>query len=149
MGRHSARRTAAAPAPAGEPRRPMPFPRSEAQAPAAKPRRSGRGIARLSLTLVLLAIGFIAAAGISFVISPSWGGGAGATADNGHIPNRSGIRQPTRIAAIATRDIVPGEELTISYVSPSMPVEQRRQALLEDYAFGPCACARCEAESAE
>ena len=75
----------------------MPYRRDPEPAPAPappKPPRSGRGAARLSLTLVLLAIGFIAAAGISFVISPSWGGGAGATADNGHIPNRAGVRVP-------------------------------------------------------
>lgn len=98
MGRHSARRTAdrrdPAPPPAAAPRRPMPFARPADTVPDPKPRRSGRGIPRLALTLVLLAIGFIAAAGISFVISPNWGGGAGATANNGQIPDRNGTRVP-------------------------------------------------------
>jgi len=76
----------------------MPFPREPepAATPAtpAKPSRAhGRGFGRLSLLLVLLSIGFVAAAGITFVISPNWGG-FGATADNGHIPNAGGKRVP-------------------------------------------------------
>lgn len=66
------------------PRRPLPY-------PVERPRR---GPGRLALLLVLLAIGFTTAAGISFVISPTWGGGQGATADNGTIPNANGKRVP-------------------------------------------------------
>jgi hypothetical protein len=71
----------------------MPFPREPepAAAPVKRPRR--RGFGRLSLLLVLLSIGFVAAAGITFVISPNWGG-FGATADNGHIPTAGGKRVP-------------------------------------------------------
>jgi hypothetical protein len=81
-------------------RRPMPYVRTP-EGPVAppvdpdEPARPKRGPARLATILVLLAIGFIAAAGITFVISPNWGGGAGATANNGRIPNAFGKRVPT------------------------------------------------------
>ena len=106
MGRHSVNRTTgltetpAPAAPASAPAaadgwRPMPFPREPeaAATPAKQPRPRGRGLGRLSMLLVILSIGFVAAAGITFVISPNWGG-FGATADNGHIPNADGKRVP-------------------------------------------------------
>jgi hypothetical protein len=112
MGRHSVNRTtefnaapaqaasASAPAAAGEARRPMPFPREpevvSAPVKQAEPKQSrprGRGLGRLSMLLVILSIGFVAAAGITFVISPNWGG-FGATADNGRIPNADGKLVP-------------------------------------------------------
>lgn len=61
--------------------RPLPYPR--------QPRSPRRGIGRLALTLVLLAIGFIAAGAIAFVISPGWGG-QGAAANSGSIPTVNG-----------------------------------------------------------
>ncbi|HEY2299899.1 MAG TPA: class F sortase [Jatrophihabitans sp.] len=67
------------------PQRPLPY----------KVERPRRGPGRIALTLVLLSIGFMAAAAISFVISPNWGGGLGATADNGTIPSANGKRVPT------------------------------------------------------
>jgi hypothetical protein len=42
------------------------------------------------MTLALLAVGFMAAGGILFVISPTWGGNQGATANNGRIPTLNG-----------------------------------------------------------
>ena len=110
MGRHSVGRTTPPTEPPAAPkvespaaperRRPMPFPREPETAAVAAPvasapvkKQSGRGLGRLSLLLVLLSIGFVAAAGITFVISPNWGG-FGAIADNGHIPNSGGKRVP-------------------------------------------------------
>lgn len=59
-------------------RRPQPVPR--------------RGAARVALTLVLLAIGFTAAAGIAFVVSPNWGGAS--AVNKGRIPSAFGKRVP-------------------------------------------------------
>lgn len=63
-------------------RRPLPYP--------TEPDRARRAPGRLVLTLVVLAVGFVAAAGITFVISPNWGGGSGATANNGVVPTVHG-----------------------------------------------------------
>lgn len=93
MGGHGAGKDAAEPTAA---RRPMPYARTpEPAAEQPTERRPRRGAARLAMTLVVLAIGFIAAAGITFVVSPNWGGGAGATANNGRIPHSFGSRVPT------------------------------------------------------
>ena len=49
---------------------------------------------------------------------------------------------------LARRDITPGEELTITYVNPELPLEQRRRQLLE-WGFGKCMCERCVKEERE
>ena len=51
----------------------------------------------------------------------------------------------SRITVIARRDIEAGEELFISYVNPELPLEQRRQQLME-WGFGKCTCTRCVTE---
>jgi len=51
-----------------------------------------------------------------------------------------------RLTLVAKRAIAPGEELTITYVDPSMPVRARR-AELAPWAFGPCMCERCVEEA--
>ncbi|KIK57606.1 hypothetical protein GYMLUDRAFT_229170 [Collybiopsis luxurians FD-317 M1] len=48
----------------------------------------------------------------------------------------------SRITAIAKRDIAPGEELSITYVNPVLPVRARQQEL-KGWGFGKCACSRC------
>jgi hypothetical protein len=63
-------------------RRPLPYP--------TPPVRTRRAPGRMALILVVSAIGFVAAAGITFVISPNWGGGRGATANNGVVPTMHG-----------------------------------------------------------
>lgn len=66
-----------------------------------------------------------------------------------HPPSpRSGVRQATKVAAVATRSIVAGEELFITYQHPDTPVLRRRMLLWREYMFGPCACERCVAEEA-
>lgn len=62
-----------------------------------------------------------------------------------HLDQRTAL---SRITVIARRDIDPGEELFISYVNPGLPLESRRQQLLE-WGFGLCKCARCVAEEAD
>ncbi|KAK0465228.1 SET domain-containing protein [Desarmillaria tabescens] len=52
-----------------------------------------------------------------------------------------------RITIIAKRAILPDEELTITYVDPSLGVSQRRRALRE-WGFGDCTCSRCTEEAA-
>ncbi|KAG7450171.1 SET domain-containing protein [Guyanagaster necrorhizus] len=52
-----------------------------------------------------------------------------------------------RITVIAKRAILPGEELIITYVDPSLDIAQRRQALGE-WGFGNCTCSRCNREAA-
>ena len=42
------------------------------------------------MMLALLAVGFMAAGGIAFLVAPTWGGNQGATANNGRIPNFNG-----------------------------------------------------------
>ena len=63
-----------------------------------------------------------------------------------HIPVRGRLAS-MKIAALATRDIAPGQELTISYIDPSMPVTRRRLLLWRDYCFGPCTCERCTTQA--
>jgi hypothetical protein len=66
--------------PAG--RRPLPYPTAE---PGPRPR------GRLPLALAVLAIALVAAAGITFVVSPQWGGGSEAATRNvGRVPSSGG-----------------------------------------------------------
>lgn len=51
----------------------------------------------------------------------------------------------SRITLIAKRDISPGEELLITYVNPNLPLEGRREELLQ-WGFGVCQCSRCVRE---
>ncbi|KAJ3742873.1 hypothetical protein DFH05DRAFT_1498352 [Lentinula detonsa] len=62
-----------------------------------------------------------------------------------HLDQRSAL---FRITAISLKDIEPGEELFITYVNPTMSVEQRRDEL-EQWGFGRCECARCVKEERE
>lgn len=59
-----------------------------------------------------------------------------------HLDQRTAL---SRITVIARRDIEIGEELFISYVNPDLPLENRRQQLLE-WGFGTCKCTRCMTE---
>lgn len=65
---------------------------------------------------------------------------------NAALLKRPGVRDSTT-AVLALRDIAPGEEVTISYIDESAPLEERR-ADLADYQF-VCRCARCVAEEEE
>ncbi|XP_033119542.1 histone-lysine N-methyltransferase ASHR1-like, partial [Anneissia japonica] len=49
----------------------------------------------------------------------------------------------TTLSVRATRPIIKGQELTISYVSPLQPSNIRRKMLQEKYGFN-CTCPRCE-----
>ena len=60
-----------------------------------------------------------------------------------HLDQRTAL---ARITVLARRAIPRGEELTITYVDPSLPVALRRRRLLE-WGFGECECARCVAEA--
>lgn len=48
----------------------------------------------------------------------------------------------------ARRAIREGEELTITYVDPSMPLSSRKAELMP-WAFGTCQCSRCGTEAKE
>jgi len=52
----------------------------------------------------------------------------------------------SRIAMIAKRSIVAGEELVVTYVNPEMEVRRRRQEL-QAWGFGDCICVRCLQEA--
>ncbi|KAL5501618.1 hypothetical protein ACEPAH_8878 [Sanghuangporus vaninii] len=54
----------------------------------------------------------------------------------------------SRITIRARRDIHPGEELTVAYVNPGLPLQARRRALAP-WAFGTCMCERCLEEEKE
>ncbi|KAJ4480919.1 hypothetical protein J3R30DRAFT_2379715 [Lentinula aciculospora] len=62
-----------------------------------------------------------------------------------HLDQRTAL---SRITAIAMKDIEPGEELFITYVNPTMSVEQRRDEL-QQWGFGRCECKRCLKEERE
>ncbi|KAI8996255.1 SET domain-containing protein [Trametes punicea] len=62
-----------------------------------------------------------------------------------HLDQRTAL---SRITVLARRDIGPGEELTITYVNPELPLEQRRRQLME-WGFGKCMCERCVSEERE
>ncbi|KAI0092344.1 SET domain-containing protein [Irpex rosettiformis] len=59
-----------------------------------------------------------------------------------HLDQRSAL---SKITMVALRDIEPGEELFITYTNPKLPLETRRQHLLE-WGFGTCHCPRCQVE---
>lgn len=59
-----------------------------------------------------------------------------------HLDQRTAL---SKITMIALRDIQPGEELFITYTNPRLPLETRRQHLLE-WGFGTCNCPRCQME---
>lgn len=63
-----------------------------------------------------------------------------------HPPSRHGVRQATKIAAVAKRPIKAGEELLITYQDPSIGLARRRMLLWREYMFGPCTCVRCLTE---
>ena len=48
----------------------------------------------------------------------------------------------------ARREIREGEELTVTYVDPNMPVNRRRMELMP-WVFGTCECSRCITEEKE
>ena len=54
-------------------------------------------------------------------------------------------RASATLALVATRDLVEGDEVTISYVDELLPLEKRRAALEYGYGFF-CRCERCVAE---
>ena len=63
-------------------------------------------------------------------------------------PRERGVRVSNRLTIIATRNIHPGEELTITYCDPDTPRTRRRQFLRENYGFW-CHCPRCKREEGE
>lgn len=58
-----------------------------------------------------------------------------------------GKDHPLVAYCVALKDIVPGEELTISYIESDNPYEERQNALA-NYAFR-CTCSKCESEIAD
>jgi hypothetical protein len=56
-----------------------------------------------------------------------------------HLDQRTAL---SRVTLVARRDIEPGEELTISYVDPSLGVRARREKL-GAWNFGTCTCVKC------
>ena len=62
-----------------------------------------------------------------------------------HLDQRTAL---SRITLLALRPIGLGEELCITYVNPSLPVDQRRRQLME-WGFGKCMCERCVREEGE
>ena len=48
----------------------------------------------------------------------------------------------------ARRDIHLGEELTVAYVNPALPLHARRR-MLSAWAFGTCMCEKCVQEEEE
>ena len=51
----------------------------------------------------------------------------------------------SRITVVAKTDISLGEELFVTYVDPSMGLNERRREL-RAWGFGVCACKRCQEE---
>lgn len=60
-----------------------------------------------------------------------------------HPPSRHGVRQATKIIALAKNEIKKGDELVITYQDPSLELSRRRMLLWREYMFGPCECQRC------
>lgn len=58
-------------------------------------------------------------------------------------PPKGGVRQATKIAAVANQGIKQGDELFITYQHPDTPLLRRRMLLWREYMFGPCECSRC------
>jgi hypothetical protein len=65
------------------------------------------------------------------------------------MPNAYALHQPdkagARVAIIALAPIKRGDQILIPYVHPQVPVEKRRQYLLQRYGF-LCNCPRCRTE---
>lgn len=59
--------------------------------------------------------------------------------------NPRGVRGTNKLTILARHTVPPGEELTISYVNPDMPLKERRETLRADYGFW-CRCSRCKDE---
>ena len=57
-------------------------------------------------------------------------------------------RASSTLALVATRDLLEGEEVTVSYVDEELPLKQRRATLEFGYGFF-CRCERCLAEEKE
>jgi len=66
-----------------------------------------------------------------------------------HLPNSpppyTGTPVPARLTILARRPIPPGEELTVSYVSPLLGVAERRRELRQ-WGIAHCQCPRCMEE---
>jgi hypothetical protein len=62
-----------------------------------------------------------------------------------HLDQRTAL---SKITLIAQQTILPGEELTISYVNPDLPLAKRRR-MLGDWGFGKCTCEKCVKEEKE
>ena len=66
-----------------------------------------------------------------------------------HPPSRAGVRQATKIVAVARETIKAGDELFITYQEPNLSLARRRMLLWREYMFGPCQCRRCMQELAD
>jgi len=69
-------------------------------------------------------------------------------APNVSVRHLEGPNQPGRITVLAKLPIRAGEELLVSYIDPSEPVNTRRR-LLREWNFGECRCPRCVEEAAK
>jgi hypothetical protein len=65
-----------------------------------------------------------------------------------HLPPYTGTPVPSRLTLLAKRPIYPGEELTVSYVSPLLGVTERRRELRQ-WGIEHCQCSRCMQEEKE
>lgn len=72
---------------------------------------------------------------------------SGGSEDKGDDGGGGGDCGGLRVTLVALRDISHGEELTISYVSVTQPLEARRHELAARHRFH-CECTRCAAEEA-
>ncbi|OSC96407.1 SET domain-containing protein [Trametes coccinea BRFM310] len=96
-----------------------------------------RGLGRMSLNLE--------AHGGLYVLHSHLNHSCAPNASVRHLDQRTAL---SRITVLARRDIAAGEELTITYVNPNLPLEQRRRQLME-WGFGKCMCERCVREERE
>jgi SET domain len=65
-----------------------------------------------------------------------------------NLPPYTGTPVPSRLTLLAKRPIYPGEELTVSYVSPLLGVTERRRELRQ-WGIEHCQCSRCMQEEKE
>ena len=72
--------------------------------------------------------------------APAWGGRSGGRGG-------SGSGAPTLLHLVATREVAPGEAITISYIDDELPLRVRRSQLADGYGF-ECGCWRCVEEAA-